>query len=207
VIGGTPVRVFLLVALLSYSRRLFVKAFLSERQDDWREGIAAAFIHFGGITATVLCDNARALVIGRDRAIGTVHFRPAYLALSGLGRAAARVLTLSRPQKRVIIYFANRWLVKYIITKKGKTESGVKYVKRKAVAALSFASFSALEQHLEAWMIVADQRVHGTTHEAPHDRFVRAEASALRRLRRARCVRGRRNGAVQRAVSIGARSR
>jgi transposase len=45
-IGDTAARVFLLVAVLSYSRRLFVKAFLQERQDDWREGIAAAFVHF-----------------------------------------------------------------------------------------------------------------------------------------------------------------
>jgi transposase len=45
-IAGDWVRVYLLVAVLSYSRRLFVKAFLSERQDDWREGIAMAFAHF-----------------------------------------------------------------------------------------------------------------------------------------------------------------
>jgi len=64
-IAGEWVRVFLLVAVLSYSRRLFVKAFLSERQDDWREGIAAAFTHFGGVPRTVLGDNARALVFGR----------------------------------------------------------------------------------------------------------------------------------------------
>jgi hypothetical protein len=37
-IAGAAVRIFLLVAVLSYSRRLFVKAFLSERQADWREG-------------------------------------------------------------------------------------------------------------------------------------------------------------------------
>jgi transposase len=40
-IGGTVLPVFLLAAVLSYSRRLFVKAFLHERQDDWRKGIAA----------------------------------------------------------------------------------------------------------------------------------------------------------------------
>jgi transposase len=79
-IGGTEVRIFLLVAVLSYSRRLFVQAFLNERQDDWREGIASAFVHFGGVTTTILGDNARALVLGRDRATGTVHFHPAYLA-------------------------------------------------------------------------------------------------------------------------------
>lgn len=37
-IGEASVRVFFLVAVLSYSRRLFVKAFLNERQADWREG-------------------------------------------------------------------------------------------------------------------------------------------------------------------------
>jgi transposase len=79
-IAGAWVRVFLLVAVLSYSRRLFVKAFLNERQDDWREGLAAAFQHFGGVPRTLLGDNARALVIGRDRATGSVMFHPAYLA-------------------------------------------------------------------------------------------------------------------------------
>jgi transposase len=164
VIGGTAVRVFLLVAVLSYSRRLFVKAFLQERQDDWREGIAAAFVHWGGVTATILGDNARALVLGRDRATGTVHFHPAYLA------------------------FCRDWGVQpracppYRARTKGKTESGVKYVKRNALAGLTFDSFSALEQHLGGWMIDADRRVHGTTHEAPLDRFRRIEQATLRPL-------------------------
>src|SRR5207245_1902795 len=38
-IGERTVVVHLLVAVLSYSRRIFVKAFLAERGDDWREGI------------------------------------------------------------------------------------------------------------------------------------------------------------------------
>ena len=44
-IAGLRVRIFLLVAVLSYSRRPFVKPFLNERGADWREGIAAAFMH------------------------------------------------------------------------------------------------------------------------------------------------------------------
>ena len=63
-----------------------------------------------------------------------------------------------------------------------KTESGVKYVKRNALAGLAFASFGALAQHLVAWLREADQRVHGTTHEAPLDRFLRGEQAVLRPL-------------------------
>lgn len=163
-IAETGVRVFLLVAVLSYSRRLFVKAFLSERQDDWREGIAAAFAHFGGVPRTLLGDNARALVAGRDRETGTVLFHPGYLA------------------------FCRDWDVQpracapYRARTKGKTEAGVKYVKRNGLADLDFPSFAALETHLGEWMIMADQRIHGTTREAPLARFARDERQALRPL-------------------------
>ena len=163
-IAGASVRVFLLVAVLSYSRRLFVKAFLNERGDDWREGIAGAFTHFGGVPRTLLGDNARALVLGRDRATGTVRFHPAYLA------------------------FCRDWDVQpracapYRARTKGKTEAGVKYVKRNGFADQAFASFAALEQHLAAWMAVADQRCHGTTREAPIVRFERDERAQLRPL-------------------------
>lgn len=155
-IAGTAITVFLLVAVLSSSRRTFVKAFLHERQDDWREGIAAAFVHFGGVVLTVLGDNARALVRGRDRASGTVTCHPGYLA------------------------FCRDWDVQpracapYRARTKGKVESGVKFVKRNALAGRTFTSFAVLEQHLAQWMEDADPRVHGTTHERPCDRANRS---------------------------------
>jgi hypothetical protein len=182
--GGTRVRIFLLVAVLSYSRRLFVKPFLNERGDDWREGIAAAFCYFGGVPRVLLGDNARPLVAGRDRATGTVSFHPAYLA------------------------FCRDWDVQpracapYRARTKGKTEAGVKFVKRNALADLPFASFAALEQHLADWMGHADQRRHGTTREAPIVRFDRDERAALRPLP-ARAV-PRRVQRVRRRVALDA---
>ena len=164
-IAGVRVRIFLLVAVLSYSRRLFVTPFLNERGEDWREGIAAAFTHFGGVPRTILGDNARPLVRARDRATGTVIFHPAYLA------------------------FCRDWDVQpracapYRARTKGKTEAGVKYVKRNGLADQAFESFAALEQYLREWMTsVADQRRHGTTREAPLLRFDRDEHAALRPL-------------------------
>jgi hypothetical protein len=65
---------------------------------------------------------------------------------------------------------------------KGKTEAGVKYTKRNGLADRAFESFAALETHLATWMTLADQRQHGTTHEAPLVRFERDERQALRPL-------------------------
>lgn len=65
---------------------------------------------------------------------------------------------------------------------KGKTESGVKYVKRNGLADLEFLSFAALEAHLGCWMQEADERVQGTTHEVPRIRFGRDEQDKLRSL-------------------------
>jgi hypothetical protein len=116
------------------------------------------------VPRTLLGDNARALVMGRDRATGTVLFHPAYLA------------------------FCRDWDVQpracapYRARTKGKTEAGVKFVKRNGLAAQAFDSFAALEAHLVAWMVVADAREHGTTHEAPRLRFDRDERAMLRPL-------------------------
>jgi transposase len=163
-LGGQLVKVYLLVAVLSFSRRLFVRAFLNQRGDDWREGVAAAFMHFGGVPLEVLGDNARPLVDKHDRKAGTVRFHPAWLE------------------------FCRDWDVTpkacgpYRARTKGKTESGVKYVKRNALAGRDFDSFGVLEKHLEEWMAEADARVHGTTHERPLERYEREEKAALRPL-------------------------
>ena len=58
----------------------------------------------------------------------------------------------------------------------------MKYVKYNGLADQTFESFAALETYLTAWMRTADQREHGTTHEAPLIRFDRDECQALRPL-------------------------
>jgi transposase len=163
-IGGVPVTVHFMAAVLSYSRRIFVKAFLHERQGEWLDGIASAFRHFGGVPLEVLGDNTRCLVAGRNREAQTVIFHPAYVA------------------------FCRDWDVQpracqpYRARTKGKTESGVKYVKRNAIAGRRFESFAHLQDHLAAWQLLVDLRVHGTTHEVPAERFDRHERDALRAL-------------------------
>jgi transposase len=164
-IDGDPVRVHLFVATLGYSRRCFVHAFRHERQGAWFDGIEAAFRHFGGVPEEVLLDNARALVERHDAATREVRFN-------------ARLHAFARYWG-----FRARACAPYRARTKGKDERGVGYVKRNAIAGHSFASWAALEAHLVWWMReIADPRVHGTTGEAPLERFRRDEAAVLRPL-------------------------
>jgi transposase len=162
-IGGESVKVYLFVATLGYSRRVYVRAFRNERQDSWFSGLEGAFRHFGGVTEEVLLDNDRGLVVRHDRATREVEFN-------------VRLHAFARHWR-----FRPRACAPYRARTKGKDERGVGYVKKNAIAGRSFESWSALEAHLEAWTRnIADQRVHGTTGEVPIERFQRAEAKALR---------------------------
>lgn len=164
-IGGVPTRVSLFVATLGYSRRLHVRAFGHERQEDWFAGLESAFQAFGGVPREVLLDNARALVLHHDPVSREVILHP-------------RLHAFSRHWG-----FRVRACAPYRARTKGKDERGVGYVKRNAVAGRRFASFAALEAHLDAWTRdVADRRAHGTTGEAPGARFARDEARALQPL-------------------------
>ena len=164
-IEGERDKVFLFVATLGYSRRVYAQVFRHERQSAWLEGIEGAFRHFGGLPGEVLLDNARALVKHHDAATREVEFTDRLHA------------------------FVRYWDVRpvacapYRARTKGKDERGVGYVKHNAIAGRSFASWGALEAHLAWWMReVADVRVHGTTGEAPLARFEREERQALRPL-------------------------
>jgi transposase len=164
-IGGERVPVFLFVATLGYSRRCYVQAFRHERQSAWFDGIEGAFAAFGGVPQEVLIDNARALVDHHDVVTREVRFNERLQALARYWG------------------FAPRACAPYRARTKGKDERGVGYVKRNAIAGHEFASFAALEAHLAWWMReIADRREHGTTGEAPLERFERAEAVALRPL-------------------------
>jgi hypothetical protein len=164
-IGGERVRVHLAVLTLGYSRRLVVRAFRSEKQNHWLQTLEEGFRHWGGVPQEVLMDNARALVSQHD------------------------------PEREILVFaqrleeFARYWGFRpracrpYRARTKGKDERGVAYVKRNAIAGRVFSSWAELEAHLVRWTReVADLRLHGTTGEAPLERFVRAEAQALQPL-------------------------
>lgn len=118
-----------------------------------------ALRHFGGVPRQVLVDNARALIVAHSGDVVEVH--PAFQSMCADYGMAVRAC---RP---------------YRARTKGKVENGVKYVKRNAIAGREFSSLDALQQHLQNWMTMADQRVHGTTGRKPIEAFQQQEAAAL----------------------------
>jgi transposase len=153
-IGGERVRVYLFVATLGYSRRCYTQAFRHERQSAWLDGIEGAFHHFGGLPEEILLDNARALVTNHDKATREVTFNERLHAFARYWNVVPKACAPYRART------------------KGKDERGVGYAKHNAIAGHSFPSWAALEGHLLHWMrAVADVRRHGTTEEAPGERW------------------------------------
>ncbi len=151
-IGDALVAAQIFVMTLGYSRRSFAVAFPRQRLREWLGGHEQAFQHFGGVTDTVVVDNAKAMVLTHTR--GAITWHPTYTDFAGYYGFRPWACAPYRPQT------------------KGKVESGVKYVGRNALAGKRFHSWA----HLNAWLLewsttVADQREHGTTHEVPAVRF------------------------------------
>jgi transposase len=165
-ICGAKIKAFVFVATLGHSRRCHVRAFRHEKQESWFTGLESAYTTFGGVPEEVLMDNPRALVERHDAASRTVQFNDKLIAFAKHWGFAARACAPYRART------------------KGKTESGVGYVKKNAIAGHAFASWEAFEAHLAKWeRDVANVRVHGTTGEAPMARFERDEAHRLKPLR------------------------
>ncbi len=114
---------FLFVATLGYSRRVYAAAFRHERQSAWLEGIEGAFRHFGGLPGELLLDNARALVKHHDAATREVEFTDCLQAFTRYGDV--RPIACAAYRART----------------KGKDERGVGYVKHNAIAGRRFASW------------------------------------------------------------------
>jgi transposase len=153
-----PAQIF--VMTLGYSRRLFAVAFPRQRLREWLAGHEQAFQHFGGVPDTVVVDNAKAMVLSHTR--GAITWHPTYADFAGYYGFRPWACAPYRPQT------------------KGKVESGVKYVARNALAGKRFHAWA----HLNAWLLewattVADQRVHGTTHEQPAVRFAQETLTPL----------------------------
>ena len=155
-IGGVRLRAHVFVMTLGFSRRIFVRAYPNERLAALLDAHERAFSHFGGRTEELLYDNPKTVVLKRDPEGRHVDWNRVFRDFADYYGFRPR---LCRP---------------YRARTKGKVESGVKYVKRNALVGRSFHSWEHLNDWLLEWtQTIADERIHGTTHERPRERFQR----------------------------------
>jgi len=158
-LSGVRSELHVFVMTLGYSRRGYAEAFLHERMPSLLAAHENAFAHFGGRCESLLYDRMRTVVLGTID--GRPRLNPTFESFAGHWGFTPR---LCQP---------------YRARTKGKVESGVKYLKRNFAPGRMFRDLEDFNAQLAAWQAeVADQRIHGTTHQRPIERFTE-EARAL----------------------------
>jgi transposase len=161
-LGEERSRIHVFTMVLGYSRRIFARAYESEGLTALLDGHERAFSHFGGRTETILYDNPRTIVREKDEATGRVVWNGSFKDRMDFWGVEVKLCRYYRAQT------------------KGKVESGVKYVKRNALAGRRFRDLEDLNDYLLRWCVEqADQRIHGTTHEKPAERFARETLASV----------------------------
>jgi transposase len=163
-IGNTTRKVSVFVAVLCYSRLMYIEFTLSQRKAEFYRAIVHALEFYGASPRAIIVDNLKAAVLnGSGRA---ACFHPEFLALCGCYCLQPIACERRDPES------------------KGTVEGGVRYVKRNALAGRGeeLVCFEDYLAFAPVWRDqVANVRIHATTRERPVDRF-QQERSLLRPL-------------------------
>jgi transposase len=158
-IQATTRKVSVFVAVLCYSRLMFIEFTLSQHKAEFYRSLVHALEFFGGSPRAVIFDNLKAAVLnGSGR---TACFHPEFLALCGTYALQPIACERRDPES------------------KGIVERGVRYAKQNALAGRGeeltrFEDYVALAP---LWRDqVANVRMHETIRERPIDRFGRERA-------------------------------
>ena len=158
-VGSTMRKVSVFVAVLCYSRLMFIEFTLSQRKAEFYRSLVNALTFFGGSPRNLIFDNLKAAVLnGSGR---SACFHPELLALCGYFCLQPIACARRDPES------------------KGVVEGGVRYVKHNALAGRAdqltrFEDYLALAT---SWRDqVANVRLHQTTRERPIDRFEQERA-------------------------------
>ena len=163
-LDGTTRRVSVFVAVLCYSRMIYIEFTLSQRKAEFYRGVVHALEFFGGSPRAIIFDNLKAAVVNGSGRDACLH--PEFLALCGCYCLQPIACERRDPES------------------KGIVEGGVRYVKHNALAGRSddLVRFEDYLAFAPVWRDqVANVRIHATTRERPVDRLQR-ERSLLRPL-------------------------
>jgi transposase len=151
---------------LGYSRTMMAEAVLEQKLGTLLRMHEEAFQQLGGVPEEILYDRMKTVWLETDER-GEIVWHPVFLDFARYWGFTPRLCRSYRAQT------------------KGKVESGVKYIRRNFLCGLQGrepACLSDLNVQLREWVWgVANQRIHGTTHEQVAERW-KADQFALRPL-------------------------
>ena len=160
---GEVFKTWFFVMTLAWSRHQYAELVRDQTVETWLGCHRRAFEHFNGVPTRVIIDNPKCAITRACYHDSQVQRSYAECA-EGYGFLISPC-PVADPKK------------------KGRVESGVKYVKNNFAPLREFRDLVDANQQLLAWVMgEAGNRCHGTTREAPLKRFVETEQHLLRPL-------------------------
>lgn len=159
-VDGGSRRLSFFVAVLCYSRMLYVEFTLQERQEQFLACHQNAFLRWGGVPQRIMVDNLKSAVLSHPYGQPAVY-HPRYLEFAAHYGFEIRACQPRRANE------------------KGRVENAVGYVKKNFLAGLSLTSLSAVQNAAHLWMLEANRRQHAATRRRPVDLFEEEKLRAL----------------------------
>jgi len=131
-IGRAQRRLYAFVMVLSWSRQVFLRFYLSAAMPNFLRGHVDAFDFFEGVPRVLLYDNLKSAVL--ERAGDAIRFHPTLLELAAHYRYEARPVAPARGNE------------------KGRVERAIRYVRSSFFAGRSWSSVENLNTQAMAWM-------------------------------------------------------
>ena len=158
-INGKREKVYLFAYILSWSRAMYMEFVVRQNQRTLQACHMHAFEKLG-IPKTIIYDNMKTVVSKREKlSDGTkkIHYNPAFLDFAKYYQFEPMACPPYWPRS------------------KGKVEASIKYVRKyfsRSTPRLK-TNLEELNTQLSQWVEAeAQQRIHGTTHEKPYDRWI-----------------------------------
>jgi transposase len=145
--AGQEQRVYVFCLILSYSRVHYIEFIEHQDLDTFLRCHLNAFEAIGGVPKTILYDNAKVVVLGRED--GQPQWQPRFADFASL---VGFVPKLCRP---------------YRAQTKGRVERLVRYIRENFWPGRKFTDLADLNQQGRVWCEKTNRRVHGTTKNVP----------------------------------------
>lgn len=159
---GEEQKTWIFVMVLSWSRHMYAEMVLHQDVRTWLACHRRAFEWLNGVPGKLIIDNAKCAITK------ACYHNPCVQRAYGECASGYGFIISPCPP--------------YDPQKKGRVESGVKYVKNRFVPLRQFRNLTDANQQLKHWLMEeAGLRIHGSTHEKPLALF-ELEQSKLKRL-------------------------